>query len=99
MSPGGSRLSEKLKGLKLQTSDSQSKGGVANNPLSPEEANVAVPSFSAFQGADPTVLAAKPAQKPTSFAAVRPIVPQVLSRQSTAGTVGSLAEMISGPAG
>jgi len=96
LSPGGSRLSEKLKGLKLQTSDGQYKPGAGANPLSPEEADVAVPSFSAFKGVDPGVLAAKPAQKPGASSAVRSIVPQAPSRQSTAGTVGSLAEMISG---
>lgn len=92
LSPGGSRLSEKLKGLKLQTS----KAGPSNNPLSPEEADVAVPSFSAFKGANPASLAAKPPQKPAASTTIKSIAPQAPSRQSTAGTVGSLAEMISG---
>jgi hypothetical protein len=99
MSPGGSRLSEKLKGLKLQTHDGSSRQGAGSNPLSPEEADVAVPSFSAFGGANPGILAAKPAQKPSALPAVRSIIPQMPSGQSIAGTVGSLAEMISGAVG
>ncbi|KIW01408.1 uncharacterized protein PV09_07172 [Verruconis gallopava] len=97
LSPGGSRLSEKLKGLKLQTKsgDYQERGN-ANNPLSPEEADIAIPSFSAFKGANPAELAAKPAQRPSAPAAVRPIVPQVPSRQSTTGSVGSLAGIMAG---
>jgi hypothetical protein len=96
LSPGGSRLSEKLKGLKLQTNDNQAKPGASSNPLSPEDADVAIPSFSAFKGADPSDLAAKPAQKVSAPGGVRSFAPQAPSRQSTAGTVGSLAEMISG---
>lgn len=99
MSPGGSRLSEKLKGLKLQTIDGSSRQGSGSNPLSPEEADVAVPSFSAFGSANPGILAAKPAQKPPAPPTVRSILPQVPTGQSIAGAVGSLAEMISGAVG
>lgn len=77
-SPGGSRLQEKLKGLKLGTSDealsprSQSfEGGAGGrNPLSPDSSDVAVSSFSAIKGtrgpqSSPLAsLAAKPSQKP-----------------------------------
>jgi hypothetical protein len=97
LSPGGSRLSEKLKGLKLQTNQGDFKSrDSSQNPLSPEEADIAIPSYSAFKGANPDVLAAKPAQKPSAAAAVRPIVPQIPSRQSTAGSVGSIAGMMAG---
>lgn len=55
--PGGGRLSEKLKGLKLGTS-AQDLSNVPEpkfeshlNPLSPEQGDVAVSSFSSFHGA------------------------------------------------
>ncbi|CZR70148.1 uncharacterized protein PAC_20049 [Phialocephala subalpina] len=58
--PGGGRLSEKLKGLKLGTSaseltasseqDSSGLGNRSNNPLSPDLGDVAVSSFSLFHG-------------------------------------------------
>lgn len=69
-SPGGGRLMEKLRGLKLGTSDkdlaskSDSGEGPHANPLSPESSDVAVSSFAAFKGANPSVLAAKPPQPP-----------------------------------
>ncbi|CAI6341625.1 unnamed protein product [Periconia digitata] len=70
-SPGGGRLMEKLRGLKLGTSDKDlsAKPSDANeapfpNPLSPESSDVAVSSFAAFKGASPAVLAAKPPQPP-----------------------------------
>ncbi|KAF2740449.1 hypothetical protein EJ04DRAFT_531088 [Polyplosphaeria fusca] len=69
-SPGGGRLMEKLRGLKLGTSDkdlsSKSEPGdmLHSNPLSPESSDVAVSSFAAFKGANPSVLAAKPPQPP-----------------------------------
>lgn len=70
-SPGGGRLMEKLRGLKLGTSDKDLslKPSDANeapfpNPLSPESSDVAVSSFAAFKGASPSVLAAKPPQPP-----------------------------------
>ncbi|RAL58606.1 hypothetical protein DID88_003966 [Monilinia fructigena] len=54
--PGGGRLSEKLKGLKLGTSAhdlsnvSEPKFENQSNPLSPEQGDVAVSSFSLFHG-------------------------------------------------
>ncbi|KAG0649955.1 hypothetical protein D0Z07_3581 [Hyphodiscus hymeniophilus] len=55
--PGGSRIAEKLKGLKLGTSDSQLRGiksdhgtRAESNPLSPDMGDVAVSSFSLFHG-------------------------------------------------
>ncbi len=72
-SPGGGRLMEKLKGLKLGTTDRELAAGGdddddddrhASNPLSPESSDVAVSSFSLFKGgASPAALAAKPAQR------------------------------------
>jgi hypothetical protein len=71
-SPGGGRLMEKLRGLKLGTSaqDLAAKpesgdGPHIANPLSPESSDVAVSSFAAFKGNTPSVLAAKPPQLPT----------------------------------
>ncbi|KUJ20240.1 uncharacterized protein LY89DRAFT_559457, partial [Mollisia scopiformis] len=59
-SPGGGRLSEKLKGLKLGTSaleltapseqTTSGFGNRSNNPLSPDLGDVAVSSFSMFHG-------------------------------------------------
>lgn len=69
-SPGGGRLMEKLRGLKLGTSEkdlaSKSESGEMphSNPLSPESSDVAVSSFAAFKGANPATLAAKPPQPP-----------------------------------
>ena len=75
-SPGGGRLMDKLKGLKLGTSPSDlaspRSGDAApdnyHNPLSPESSDVAVGGFSSFaelKGVPPTsTLAAKPPQQP-----------------------------------
>ncbi|KAF2795623.1 hypothetical protein K505DRAFT_323928 [Melanomma pulvis-pyrius CBS 109.77] len=72
-SPGGGRLMEKLRGLKLGTSEkdltvrSESGELPLSNPLSPESSDVAVSSFATFKGANPTVLAAKPPQPPQAI--------------------------------
>lgn len=81
-SPGGGRLMEKLKGLKLgTTSDALTpttapQGPPAYNPLSPESSDVAVGSFGAFAALkgmpEPSTLSAKPAQPPTSSSAPQP---------------------------
>lgn len=81
-SPGGGRLMEKLKGLKIgTTTEALSPGGSSSikpapesvetfNPLSPESSDVAVGSFGAFAALKgmpaPSTLAAKPAQPPPS---------------------------------
>jgi hypothetical protein len=80
-SPGGGRLMEKLKGLRIgTTTEALSPGGAALkpapesvdtfNPLSPESSDVAVGSFGAFAALkgmpDQATLAAKPAQPPTT---------------------------------
>jgi hypothetical protein len=80
-SPGGGRLMEKLKGLRIgTTTEALSPGGAASkpapesvdtfNPLSPESSDVAVGSFGAFAALkgmpDQASLAAKPAQPPTT---------------------------------
>lgn len=81
-SPGGGRLMDKLKGLKLGTSEKElaQRGGsgsgsgskvealVAAGPLSPESSDVAVSSFAAFKE-NPAVLAAKPPQQQQQQAA------------------------------
>lgn len=70
-SPGGGRLMDKLKGLKIGTSESdlaKKDEQPIHNPLSPESSDVAVGSFGSFaelKGAAPTsTLAAKPPQPP-----------------------------------
>lgn len=76
-SPGGGRLMEKLRGLRLDTREADASvelGREAHqeantwNPLSPEGSDVAVGSFKSFAALkgmpDPTTLAAKPAQPP-----------------------------------
>lgn len=81
-SPGGGRLMEKLKGLRIgTTTEALSPGGSSSikpapesvdtfNPLSPESSDVAVGSFGAFAALKgmpaPSTLAAKPAQPPTT---------------------------------
>ena len=81
-SPGGGRLMDKLKGLKLGTNPQdlssgrkQDADGFAqlnnyHNPLSPETSDVAVGSFGSFAALkgvpNPSTLAAKPAQTPSS---------------------------------
>lgn len=70
-SPGGDRLMDKLKGLKIGTSEkelaargagsSKDEGPAPAGPLSPESSDVAVSSFAAFKE-NPAVLAAKPPQ-------------------------------------
>lgn len=76
-SPGGGRLMEKLKGLKLGTTTdaltptAAPQGPPAYNPLSPESSDVAVGSFGAFAALkgmpEPSSLGAKPAQPPPSL--------------------------------
>ena len=68
-SPGGGRLMEKLRGLKLGTSEKDLTANPSSdvpfaNPLSPESSDVAVSSFAAFKGANPSTLAAKSPQAP-----------------------------------
>jgi hypothetical protein len=90
-SPGGGRLMEKLKGLRIgTTTEALSPGGSAPkpapeavdtfNPLSPESSDVAVGSFGAFAALkgmpDQSTLAAKPAQPPTSTATNAPQLSQ-----------------------
>ena len=80
-SPGGGRLMEKLKGLRIgTTTEALSPGGSAPkpapesvdtfNPLSPESSDVAVGSFGAFAALkgmpNQATLAAKPAQPPST---------------------------------
>jgi hypothetical protein len=103
-SPGGGRLMEKLAGLRLNTNerDFTPTGGMPHsNPLSPESSDIAVSSFAAFKGANPSALAAKPPQQPQVqqpalrkvTAAVPP--PSIVAQQSSG--MGSL-NALSGPA-
>jgi len=68
-SPGGGRLMEKLKGLRLETGD-RTPPGHSLNPLSPEQSDVAVSSFGNFAAIKgvpaPSSLAAKSSQRTSS---------------------------------
>lgn len=100
-SPGGGRLMEKLRGLKLGTSDkdlaAKSESGEMphSNPLSPESSDVAVSSFAAFKGANPSVLAAKPPQPPQTSQPARKVAahsppPSVVAQQQEHPGMASL---------
>ncbi|PNS17856.1 Programmed cell death protein 6 [Sphaceloma murrayae] len=110
-SPGGSRLMDKLRGLKLKTGDVKNHqqpnddGHLDDtlNPLSPEQSDVAVSSFSSFAQIkgmpDPSTLAAKPPQVPAQgkrFAPQRP--PEEIIKQQQAIGPGSLNALASGQA-
>lgn len=108
-SPGGSRLQQKLQGLRLGTSagalsPTSTEGGgfpPGQNPLSPEQSDVAVSSFAAIKGARSAgaplarELAAKPAQRPTEAEPAKRFAPaqppaSILSQQQQMGGMGSL---------
>lgn len=90
-SPGGGRLMDKLKGLKLGTGAEDLNAGRADsqpggyhNPLSPETADVAVSfsTFAAIKGSpSPSILAAKPAQPPRRMTPRSPPESPVSQRQ------------------
>ncbi|KAK8228198.1 hypothetical protein HDK77DRAFT_455895 [Phyllosticta capitalensis] len=103
-SPGGGRLMEKLKGLKIGTSEQDLAAAAAaastsTNPLSPESSDVAVSSFSAFKGdmEAPAALGATESGRPTTQAqsqAPRRIAaavppPAAIAQQQSSG-MGSL---------
>ena len=95
--PGGGRLAEKLKGLKLGTTDtalSPVSRQPEQNPLSPEEADVAVGSFASIKG----TMAAKPPQRPVNATAQNP-PPDILAQQraSSGDGMGSLNAFTAGP--
>ncbi|KAG8630404.1 hypothetical protein KVT40_002023 [Elsinoe batatas] len=109
-SPGGGRLMDKLKGLKLNTSTTRSddRGDEAHlqddlNPLSPEQSDVAVSSFGSFAALkgvpDPSILGAKVPQPQgqRKFAPQRP--PDEVVRQQKAVGQGSLNAITSGQTG
>ncbi|KAK0942678.1 hypothetical protein LTR29_005765 [Friedmanniomyces endolithicus] len=100
-SPGGGRLMDKLKGLRLGTSSQQLNGrssvpAESQHPLSPEMSDVAVGSFGSFAALKgtppPSVLAAKsaqPSQAQKRVVAQRP-PDSFASRQRQEGGMGSL---------
>lgn len=97
MSPGGSRLSEKLRGLKIQTGEDELRPrGISREAgvLSPEEDDVAVPPFTVFQDSAST-LRAKPAQNPAQRR-VAPQHPNPTVRARQQDSSGSLDGLISG---
>lgn len=99
-SPGGGRLAEKLKGLKLGTTEralspiSRSQEGASlpgQNPLSPEEADVAVGSFAMIKG----TMAAKPPQRPVNVTSPWPppglVAPQRANAENSMGSLNAFA--------
>ncbi|TKX20355.1 hypothetical protein C1H76_7509 [Elsinoe australis] len=111
-SPGGSRLMDRLKGLKLNTGEKDLKSGREDedhledtlNPLSPEQSDVAVSSFSTFAQVkgmpDLSTLAAKPPQPPAQGRRIAPQQPpeEVLKQQRAVGQ-GSLDALATGHTG
>ncbi|KAH7132423.1 hypothetical protein B0J11DRAFT_503590 [Dendryphion nanum] len=95
-SPGGGRLMEKLRGLKLGTSErdlstkTESGEGPQSNPLSPESSDVAVSSFAAFKGNNPSVLAAKSPQPPQATRIVTAVPPPSIVAQQQQPGMASL---------
>jgi hypothetical protein len=96
--PAPGRLMEKLKNLKLGTSDKDlSPIGNDNgeypafNPLSPESSDVAISSFAAFKGANPSILAAKPPQAPAAAAAAA-APPRIAAQAPPASIVAAQQE-------
>ncbi|KAF1815869.1 hypothetical protein P152DRAFT_381941, partial [Eremomyces bilateralis CBS 781.70] len=94
-SPGGSRLSEKLKGLKLGTSDkelgtarqsaitlSMSGGSIHSNPLSPEGSDVAVSSYAAIRGTNLNAALLKSPQGNRPFMPLTPMTAVRMMPQS-----------------
>ncbi len=101
-SPGGGRLMDKLAGLRLGTSeqDLAPSGNVPfSNPLSPESSDIAVSSFAAFKGANPSTLAAKPPQANASRTIIAQVPPPsiVAQQQSSASGMSSLNDALSDP--
>jgi hypothetical protein len=103
-SPGGSRLLDKLAGLRLNTTDAPERDGDGApfvNPLSPEGSDIAVSSFAMFKGADPSTLAAKPPQAPQTtatpprrVAAQGPPASIVAQQQSGMASLNALADAV-----
>jgi hypothetical protein len=104
-SPGGGRLMDKLKGLKVSTNESSQPNNF-HNPLSPETSDVAVGSFGSFAAIkgtpNPSTLAAKPAQPPgqRKIAAQRPPESFAAQQRLQGGEgMGSLNAFASGASG
>ena len=104
-SPGGGRLMDKLKGLKIGTSAQDLNSGGnrpagGNNPLSPETSDVAIGGFSSFaqlKGVqDPSTLAAKPAQRP--IVAQRPPDTQGIGSMGSLNAFAASGDASTGPA-
>ena len=96
-SPGGRRLTEKLKGLSITTTENQATGNVNTpirelNPLSPEASDMAVSSFSAIRG-DRTTRSTGPAA-PKRIMPMQP--PTEVTDQQAMSASASLASIARG---
>lgn len=105
-SPGGGRLMDRLKGLKLETCSSEANGTASlnttaqhfhtTNPLSPETSDVAVGSFGSFAALKgmplPSSLASKPAQSLHPPQRIAPVRPpdSLVAKQQQQTGLGSL---------
>ena len=99
MSPGGSRLAEKLKGLKLQTGSGDLRPKSTSREgqiLSPDDEDVALPSYSAILPVIPDILPPKPPQPFSSQRRGIPQHPNSIIRVLQQDSSGSLDGMISG---
>lgn len=92
-SPGGRRLTDKLKGLSLMTNEGVNTPTRETNPLSPEVGDMAVSSFSTFKGD-------RPAAGKAPQTAVRKMVPisppSTVTDEQAQSASASLAEIAQG---
>lgn len=99
-SPGGRRLTDKLKGLSLMTSEKDYNGPGVNtptkesNPLSPEVGDMAVSSFSAFKGDRPTTTGKSAGVAPRRMIPISP--PSIVSDEQAQSASASLAGIARG---
>lgn len=114
-SPGGGRLMERLKGLKLETCPPETNGNApgsataqhvhTTNPLSPETSDVAIGSFGSFaalKGMRPSSsLGSKPAQSPHPPQRISAVQPpdSLVAQQRQQTELGSLNAFASRTAG
>ncbi|KAI6892346.1 hypothetical protein KC318_g14784 [Hortaea werneckii] len=97
-SPGGSRLMDKLKGLKLDTQPNAGPAGsegprFIQNPLSPEGTDVAIGSFESFAELKDPSAAGKGSSEPSAQRRVAPQMPPEsvrIQQQQQQGNIASL---------
>ncbi|BCS20806.1 uncharacterized protein APUU_21239S [Aspergillus puulaauensis] len=100
VSPGaGGKLGEKLRGLKLQTSQRELSATEGSHLLSPQSPDVAVSSFNSFHSMQPSIPRSTPPSNPTSNPAPESVKtvahypPESLQAQQSAGFSRGFASM------